>query len=208
MCRSSLSLLTWSAVSLFNPANYPALDVLPPLDSPQMLAWLAEIDLSNVPNIPRNLPGNSAANPLAVAGGGSSGSCWWTGTRCTRPSDVTACPSMMTWGLSYDDGPSPSTPKLLDYLAAQSIASSFFVVASRAIERPDILQAEHMALHQIAVHTHSHPALTTLSNEGIVAELAWSKQVIKDVLGVTPLYMRPPYGDIDGPSRSFLLVPG
>ena len=42
-----------------------------------------------------------------------------------------------------------------------------------------------------------HPYLTTLTNEQIIAELGWTKKVIYDVLGVTPLYMRPPYGDIE-----------
>ena len=54
-----------------------------------------------------------------------------------------------------------------------------------------------MSGHQVAVHTWSHPSLTTLTNEQIIAELGWTKKVIKDLLGVTPLYMRPPYGDIE-----------
>lgn len=40
--------------------------------------------------------------------------------------------------------------------------------------------------------TWSHPPLTTLSNEQIVAELGWSKKVIKDTIGVTPNTFRPP----------------
>ena len=44
--------------------------------------------------------------------------------------------------------------------------------------------------------------MTTVSTEGIIAELGWSKKVIKDVLGVTPLYWRPPYGDIDDRVRA------
>jgi peptidoglycan/xylan/chitin deacetylase (PgdA/CDA1 family) len=39
--------------------------------------------------------------------------------------------------------------------------------------------------------------LTTLTNEQIIAELGWSKKAIKDVLGVTPNMMRPPFGDIE-----------
>lgn len=37
-------------------------------------------------------------------------------------------------------------------------------------------------------------ARTTLTNEEIIAELGWSKEVIKAVIGVTPTTMRPPYG--------------
>jgi hypothetical protein len=40
------------------------------------------------------------------------------------------------------------------------------------------------------VHTWSHPSLTTLTNEEIIAELGWAKQVIHDILGVTPNMMR------------------
>jgi peptidoglycan/xylan/chitin deacetylase (PgdA/CDA1 family) len=40
------------------------------------------------------------------------------------------------------------------------------------------------------VHTWSHPSLTTLTNEEIIAELGWSKKIISDVLGVTPNMMR------------------
>ncbi len=82
------------------------------------------------------------------------------------------------------------------------ISTTFFVVGSRVISRPQMVQAEYMAGHQIAVHTWAHPPLTTLTNEQIVAELGWSKQVIKQTIGVTPLYMRPPYGDIDDRVRA------
>jgi peptidoglycan/xylan/chitin deacetylase (PgdA/CDA1 family) len=66
------------------------------------------------------------------------------------------------------------------------------------------LQAEYVAGHQIAVHTWSHTALTTLDNKGIVAELGWTKKAIQEVLGVTPNMMRPPYGDIEYvPAKNF-----
>lgn len=39
-------------------------------------------------------------------------------------------------------------------------------------------------------------SLTTLTNEQIVAELGWTRKAIKAALGVTPVTMRPPRGDI------------
>lgn len=67
-----------------------------------------------------------------------------------------------------------------------------------------MLQTEYMEGHQLSVHTwasvlfplvssiaslmskYRHPALTTMTNEQIIAELGWTKKIIKDVTGVTP----------------------
>jgi Polysaccharide deacetylase len=138
--------------------------------------------------------GGCAANPAAVA---DTTRCWWTCSGCTNKTDITQCPAPMNWGLTYDDGPAFHTSQLLDYLDQQNLKSTFFVVGSRVISFPATLQTEYMSGHQIAVHTWSHPPLTTMTNQEIIAELGWSKKVIKDVLGVTPNMMRPPFGDIE-----------
>lgn len=67
-----------------------------------------------------------------------------------------------------------------------------------------MLQTEYMLGHEIADHTWSHPPLTTLTNEQIVAELGWTRQAIKDILGITPRFCRPPYGDIDDRVRGVM----
>ena len=157
-----------------------------------------------IPNITPTVAGGCPANPQAVA---DTSRCWWTCGGCTRDTDITTCPDKLTWGLTYDDGPSPYTPDLLNYLDQQNLKSTFFTIGSRALSFPAILQTEYMGGHQIGgmceivslslpclityqVHTWSHPSLTTLSNEEIIAELGWSKKVIYDFLGVTPNTMR------------------
>ncbi|KAJ8474489.1 hypothetical protein ONZ45_g15932 [Pleurotus djamor] len=151
------------------------------------------------------MPGGCPANPAAVA---DQSRCWWTCGGCVRDTDVSTCPDPMTWGLTYDDGPANYTSNLLDYLTDQNLKSTFFVVGSRVISYPRTLQLQYMQGHQIAVHTWSHPPLTTLSNDEIIAELGWSKKAIKDVLGVTPNMMRPPYGDIDDRVRAISIAMG
>lgn len=193
--------------ALLSPSNYPSLDKQPPTNTSLVQQWIQDVNNSgtSIPNIPPTLPGGCAANPAAVA---DTSRCWWSCSGCTRPSDVTSCPTQRTWGLTYDDGPAYHTPELLSYLDQHGLKSTFFVVGSRVISFPGLLQAEYMGGHQIAVHTWSHPPLTTLSNEEIIAELGWSKKVIKDVLGVTPNTMRPPYGDIDDRVRAISLAMG
>lgn len=86
--------------------------------------------------------------------------------------------------LLYSDGPSPDTPRLLNYMVENDLKATFFVVGSRAISRPQMLQYEYMAGNQISVHTWAHPPLTTRTNEEVVAELGWSKEAIRQIVSV------------------------
>lgn len=55
----------------------------------------------------------------------------------------------------------------------------------------------------IAVHTWSHHYTTALSNEGVLAELGWTMQIIADLTGGRiPAFWRPPYGDVDNRVRA------
>lgn len=180
------------------PADFPKLDVHADPESDQVKEWLSYLDLSDVPDLSVTT-GSCATSPEAAK---DSSRCWWTCGGCTRSTDIVDCPTKLDWGLSYDDGPSPWTPALLDYFSLKNIKSTFFVVGSRVISRPQMVIDEYMSGHQIAVHTWSHPYLTSLTNEQIVAELGWSKKVIHDTIGVTPAFFRPPYGDIDDRVRA------
>ncbi|CAA7258751.1 unnamed protein product [Cyclocybe aegerita] len=189
------------------PASYPTLDRLPPIDSPEVQEWIQEVKNTGIviPDLEPTVAGGCPANAAFAA---DQSRCWWTCGGCVRDTDITDCPTAMDWGLTYDDGPSFYTSNLLSYLDEQNLKSTFFVVGSRVISFPAILQTQYMGQHQIAVHTWSHPSLTTLTNEEIIAELGWSRKVIKDVLGVTPNMMRPPYGDIDDRVRAISLAMG
>ncbi|KAJ7919068.1 glycoside hydrolase/deacetylase [Mycena leptocephala] len=187
--------------ALLAPSAYPSLDVVVPTGSPEVQQWIQDVANSGVtiPNITQTVAGGCPANLAAAA---DQSRCWWTCTGCVTDTDITNCPDKLTWGLTYDDGPSLYTPDLLAFLDQNKLKSTFFAVGSRVISFPTILQTEYMEGHQIAVHTWSHPSLTTLTNEQIIGELGWSKKVIKDVIGVTPTHFRPPFGDIDNRVRA------
>ncbi|PCH33356.1 carbohydrate esterase family 4 protein [Wolfiporia cocos MD-104 SS10] len=185
-----------------NPKDYPTLDKTPPTDTPEVQEWISQVMNSGVdiPDIPVTNPGGCGNNTAALANAAQN--CWWTCGGCVRDTDITTCPTKDSWGVSYDDGPSPYTPNLLQYFDQEDIRATFFVVGSRAISRPAMLQDEYMMGNQIAVHTWSHPYMTTRTTEEVIAELGWTKKIIHDALGVTPLYWRPPYGDIDDRVRA------
>ncbi|GJJ09504.1 hypothetical protein Clacol_003727 [Clathrus columnatus] len=184
---------------LLNPLDYPPLDHPAPTNTSQVQEWIAELSDFVFPDIPPTNPGGCATNLEAAA---DTNRCWWTCGHCTRSTDVVTCPDHDTWGSSFDDGPSPYTPNLTAYLNEQNIKTTFFEVGSRVISRPTISQYQHMIGHQIACHTWAHWPMTTLTNEQVIAELGWSKKIIKDTLGLTPIYWRPPYGDVDDRIRA------
>lgn len=73
---------------------------------------------------------------------------------------MTVCPrGKNIWGASFDDGPSDDSPRLLNHLDRENIKATFFIVGSRALSRPEILQREYMTGHEISVHTWSHNSL-------------------------------------------------
>ncbi|MBW0473060.1 hypothetical protein O181_012775 [Austropuccinia psidii MF-1] len=199
-----VSFLVGSHICGLDLSKYPPPDKVPPTDSPFVKEWLAKIDLSKVPAIPiKGIGGcENATNAAAITKAGPDGDCWWTCGGCTSKEDVTTCPVKNTWGLSYDDGPTENSVRLLDYLDQHQLKATFFVVGSRILDHPDILKREYSSGHDMKYHTWSHTSLTTLTNEQIVAEFAWSIKIIHDVLGITLTDVRPPYGDVDNRVRA------
>lgn len=191
---------------VFQAASWPAQDQIAPANSSEVSEWMQELDGFDIPDLTPTVDGTCVNDPAAAAQAASRG--WWTCGGYTRATDITACPNKLTWGVSFDDGPGFYTQELLDYLASKNLTSTFFVIGSRIVERPQVLVEEYMAGHEIAVHTWSHRPLTMLTTQQVVAELGWARKAIKDVIGVTPTLMRPPYGDIDDRVRAISLAMG
>ncbi|KZW02689.1 hypothetical protein EXIGLDRAFT_637283 [Exidia glandulosa HHB12029] len=191
----------------FFAAPYPPLDKVPPTDSPEVQQWIKDVASSGVqiPTFAPTAPGDCAGNPSLIS---DTSRCWWTCGHCTRDDDIVACPDKLTWGLTFDDGPGLTSMNLVNYLGQQDLKATFFIIGSRGISRPDMVQSEYILGHQIGIHTWSHPRLTNLKNEEIIAELGWTKRVLKEILGVTPNTFRPPYGDIDDRVRAIAKAMG
>ena len=194
----SVERIQLSLVSTWDVSKYPPLDRIPDISSPEVQGWIQDVKASGV-SIPDFSPTQLGGCPANAEAAADSSRCWWTCGGCTRSTDITTCVDKGHWGLTFDDGPSYYTMDLISYLAnvSPSLTATMFVVGSRVLSRPTLLQYEYILGHQIGVHTWSHPTLTNLTNEEIIAELGWSKKIIRDVLGVTPAVMRPPYGDVE-----------
>ncbi|KAI9264435.1 hypothetical protein BY458DRAFT_587633 [Sporodiniella umbellata] len=125
--------------------------------------------------------------------------CDWAKSGCVG-SSLYDCPKGQ-WGLTFDDGPSTFSPALYDFLKTTNQKATLFMIGSNVVQYPEIVKRAYNEGHELAIHTWSHPYLTTLTNEQVVAELKWTEQAIRDIVGVSPRFFRPPYGDIDNRVR-------
>lgn len=106
--------------------------------------------------------------------------------------------------LTFDDGVSHTTSKLLDILSEYKVPASFFVLGRNVNSFPGIIARAYKAGHTIGSHSFSHYYLTGLSDDAIVDEMEKTDDAIESVIGVRPKFMRPPYGDIDYRVRNVL----
>ena len=106
--------------------------------------------------------------------------------------------SQKVLAMTFDDGPHPSlTPKLLDLLKERNIKCTFFLIGKQVKMYPDIVRRMIAEGHEIGNHTWTHCSLTSRSDEQIRKELQQSADAVKEVAGVSPQLIRPPYGAIN-----------
>ncbi|TPX31636.1 hypothetical protein SmJEL517_g05057 [Synchytrium microbalum] len=128
----------------------------------------------------------------------------------TSPGVITTGPNgtRMIAALTFDDGPSLGNSELLyDRLDAHPDVT-LFVVGSRVFDAPVLLLRAHKAGIAICAHTWSHPYFSTLDNKVILAEMEWTSSIFEDVIGMRPVCVRPPFGDLDARSESVLTAAG
>ncbi|KAF8739239.1 hypothetical protein AX14_010403 [Amanita brunnescens Koide BX004] len=165
-------------------------------------ALQAAIKAGKIPDIPlsKNKPGT---NPVYPAGVDPTSPEVCSATyKCRASGDVWDAPEGV-FGTSFDDGPLPYTPKLVDFLASHGIITTHFMIGINILGYPTDFLAAFDKGHDIAVHTWTHPYMTTLSNEELVAEFGWTTLLIYNSTGgKIPKYWRPPYGDCDNRVRA------
>jgi peptidoglycan-N-acetylglucosamine deacetylase len=96
--------------------------------------------------------------------------------------------------LTFDDGPSESTPALLRILARHQVPATFFLCGQNVERLPGIAKAVAQAGHEIGNHSDSHPRFDFCSSDFIYRELAQAQEKILRHTGVTPRLFRAPYG--------------
>ena len=96
--------------------------------------------------------------------------------------------------LTYDDGPSVSTPIVLNALKKAGGRATFFVVGNRVNTYKKYVKQACDQGCEIGNHTWNHVNLSSKSASEIRNQIAKTNNAVKKVTGTTPKIMRPPYG--------------
>ena len=104
--------------------------------------------------------------------------------------------------LTFDDGPSTLTPRILDILEKYDATATFFVIGGQvdATTEQTVCRAVAMGC-EIGSHSFTHPYMSKLSEE---AQLKQSEQTIAAIeqYAPTPKHFRPPYMAADDVTHS------
>ncbi|EFW99950.1 chitin-binding protein [Grosmannia clavigera kw1407] len=122
---------------------------------------------------------------------------------------INNCTVPGTVALTFDDGPSQYTDLILDTLKRYRTKATFFVngmnnplgsIDNPATLWPAVLRRMHAEGYQIGSHTWDHANLSVTSAFLRDQEVVFNEMAIRNVIGLVPTYLRPPYASCTGAS--------
>jgi peptidoglycan/xylan/chitin deacetylase (PgdA/CDA1 family) len=99
--------------------------------------------------------------------------------------------------LTFDDGPGPTTPAILELLKAHGIRATFFMEGSQIEEYPSIARQVVEAGHEVGNHTYIHFDYHKQKNaapQRLAHELAQTEAALQRAAGIHTKVVRMPYG--------------
>lgn len=109
--------------------------------------------------------------------------------------------------ITYDDGPSEHTDRLLDCLEANGAKATFFVVGKQVETYPDVIKREDALGMEIGSHTYDHTYLTKVDADTVVQKMQQNEDVLKNLIGRGTTIMRPTGGGVSDTMRSVMDKP-
>ena len=109
--------------------------------------------------------------------------------------------------ITFDDGPSEYTDRILDVLKQKQVSATFFVIGENVEQFPSQIKREYAEGHNIGNHTYSHPNIAGESNESTQLELSTTLRLIEHAIGHGTMLFRPPYNADSEPQTPAEIVP-
>ncbi|KML47318.1 polysaccharide deacetylase [Burkholderia cepacia] len=118
----------------------------------------------------------------------------------------------MSIRLSFDDGPGPSTPPLLDVLRDASCKATFFLLGQNLVGALDVAARMAREGHRLGNHTYSHARPGALPDDVLIDEIEATDALVREAYhrAGTPapdaIPLRLPYGLMPQDNRAGVLA--
>lgn len=96
--------------------------------------------------------------------------------------------------LTFDDGPTTTTPQVLDILEKYHIVATFFLIGKQVTQETKPIMERQLSLGcELANHSLTHSDMSVMEPSQIQDELNQTTKVIKDTVNYDVKFFRPPY---------------
>lgn len=106
-------------------------------------------------------------------------------------------PKQKVLALTFDDGPSKYTDKIINLLKKYDITATFFVLGNKVSLYEDTLKKMLKEGHEIGNHSYNHKLMSTLSEDEIKEQIQKTQDIIYEKLGYKVNSLRPTYGSVN-----------
>ena len=107
------------------------------------------------------------------------------------------CSVVKCIALTFDDGPSPYTDRLLKILKDNDAKATFFLIGNKVAANPDGARRIAEVGMEIGSHTWEHPNMTTIPIDDIAAQFSKASDAIEAATGQRPTLVRTAGGLVD-----------
>jgi peptidoglycan/xylan/chitin deacetylase (PgdA/CDA1 family) len=111
--------------------------------------------------------------------------------------DRVDCAVVKCVALTFDDGPTPYTDRLLRILTDNDAHATFFLIGNKVAANPAGAKRIADAGMEIGSHTWEHPNMTTIAPADVAGQFARANDAISSATGHTPTLWRPAGGLTD-----------
>ena len=109
---------------------------------------------------------------------------------------------------TFDDGPNPNTtPTLITEFHKRGMNATFYMLGRNAEKYPEVVKMVDQNGFEIGSHTYQHRNLKRISDEEQKFEIQKTIQVIQSAIGKDPTSIRPPYGNYNDVTLSYIETP-
>lgn len=111
-------------------------------------------------------------------------------------------PNQKVIAITFDDGPSKYTNKIIEYLNEEDACATFFILGNKVEIYQNTLKKAIEYGNELGNHSYNHKWLTKLETKDLLLQINQTQTTIQELLNYKPTIFRPTYGSLNNEIRN------